>query len=118
VSIQTPTLEDWVDAETDADADEQHDDSGDENAPGWGESTIRCECGADISQWHTNAESRRLVRVYATETGRVPACPECVEYPSGDHSFDTIPHAIRAAEPTSSCERVDHVALILREVTR
>jgi len=116
VSIQTPTLEDWVDAETDAD--DHDDDSAGENAPAWPESTIRCECGADISQWHTNAESRRLKRVYATEDGRLPACPSCAEYPSGDHSFDTIPHAIRAAEPSSSCERVDHVALILREVTR
>jgi hypothetical protein len=113
VSTQTPTLEHWLDADASEDDVEN---SAAESRPQWAESAIRCRCGADISQWHTDAESRRLKRAYARTDGRLPACPDCVEYPSGDHRFDTIPHAIRAAEPESTCDRVDHIDLVLREV--
>lgn len=116
MSRATTSLDEWIDLEPDDET--SGDDATDENAPDWPESAIRCRCGADIGRWHTPAESRRLRRVYANGDGRVPACPDCIDFESGSHDHDSVPHAVRQLEPESSCDRFDHVELVLREVDR
>jgi len=61
----------------------------------WGEHAVRCQCGADIRQWHSAAETRRVRRLYADPDGRVPACPACAEYRTDSHTLFSVVHAVR-----------------------
>lgn len=113
------TLDDWVDT----------DEIGSE--PVYGQDTLsgdcwepdepQCQCGVSITKWHSDAGARRMVRVYGdTDEGTVPGCPACVDWGHGEDKMDqkveSVPHAIKALEPTSSVERYSRQELLLREV--
>lgn len=74
----------------------------------WTLTALRCECGADITEWHTNTRARSLVRAYGGEDGRVPHCPACVSARSGeDGAIQTVPKAVRQSEGESTIERME-----------
>jgi len=89
-------------------------------AADWTPTSLRCECGADITEWHTTARARALVRAYADGSGRVPACPECVRDRSGvSQSLSTVPKAIVHMDDQSTSDRMDaerRLEVMLREV--
>ena len=65
--------------------------------------TPRCQCGADITEWHAPAEARRLLRLYG-RGGEMLACPECIE--TGPHGDDArgVARAVKHRETESSVE--------------
>ena len=63
----------------------------------WGEHAVRCQCGEDIRQWHSAAETRRVRRLYGDEDGEVPACPACAEYRTDSQVLFSVVHAVRQA---------------------
>ena len=86
----------------------------------WAPTALRCQCGADITEWHTTARARELVRVYSNEDGRVPVCPACIRDRSGvGDALTTVPKAIVHMNRESSSERMDsdkRLEVMLREV--
>jgi len=63
----------------------------------WGEHAVRCQCGEDIRQWHSAAETRRVRRLYADSDGKVPACPACTDVRHNERVFFSVVHAVRQA---------------------
>lgn len=63
----------------------------------WGDHAVRCQCGEDIRQWHSAAETRRVRRLYADADGDVPACPACTELRHNNRVFFSVVHAVRQA---------------------
>ena len=61
------------------------------------EHAVRRQCGADIRQWHSAAETRRVRRLYGDEDGEVPACPACAEYRTDSQVLFSVAHAVRQA---------------------
>lgn len=88
-------------------------DNSDESRPQWDVSGVECECGADISEWHSRAEARRLARIYGTEGSSVPKCPSCVEWRNPANKTDTVTHAVKHMQTSSSVEQQSHVEAVL-----
>lgn len=89
--------------------------------PQWAAAAIECDCGEDITQWHTVVEARRLRRQYARDDGTVPACPDCVEMGAGNDDPVGVAKAIVHAETEASTTPMDadrRLEVITREVER
>lgn len=88
----------------------------------WSPTSLRCECGADITEWHTTARARSLVRAYGDASGRVPVCPACIQERNGvEDALATVPKAMANMTRESSIEEMDadrRLEVILREVKR
>jgi len=76
------------------------------NRPQWARAAIECECGEDITRWHTTVEARRLRRQYGTDTGTLPACPNCVDMGGGSDDPVGVAKAIVHAETESSATQM------------
>lgn len=73
-------------------------------AADWRVTTLACECGADITEWHPPAQARRLVRVYGVD-GVVPACPGCQSSRNGiEEDVGTVSKAVAQKRDESSVE--------------
>ena len=82
----------------------------------WRVTALRCQCGADITEWHSRAEARRLVRMYGVD-GRVLACPACQEPRNGiDEDLGTVPKAVSQRHEETTAEFHSRSKLALREV--
>ena len=107
MSKAQPTLSDFASGQ-DADDDGEHDDASQTPAEtaGWRAEPPRCQCGADLENWHSAAEARRMVRQFGRKDGTVPACPACTEYshPSGD--MTGVARAIRVSDRTATADRL------------
>lgn len=76
------------------------------DAAEWSVTTMECECGADITEWHAPAQARRLVRIYGGD-GTVPACPACQAPRSKvSDAIQSVPKAMAQLSEESSVERV------------
>jgi len=111
MSRTQPTLTDFSTVEQ-ADTDES-----DETRPQWAESTVRCQCGADITHWHSAVAAREIARVYDCGNG-VVACPNCTENRGNHSEVETVPQAVRARDTESTAERKNPVTLALKEAKR
>ena len=79
--------------------------------PLWAPTGVRCQCGADITEWHTRARARTLLRYYGDGAGRVVACPACVTMSDNSTSSVTsVPKAVGYRKPESSVTVVDEDA--------
>lgn len=82
----------------------------------WRVTGLECQCGADITEWHSRAEARRLVRMYGVD-GRVLACPACQDPRNGiDEDLGTVPKAVSQSQREATAEFQSRSKLALREV--
>lgn len=89
--------------------------------PEWARTAIECDCGEDITQWHTTVEARRLRRQYATEDGTLPGCPECVDLGPGNGDPVGVAKAIVHVETEASATKMSperQLEVMTREVER
>lgn len=63
--------------------------------PQWADGTVRCECGAAVTNWHSPVRAREILRMYGNGDGEVLACPSCLQARTGaDSDITTVPKAI------------------------
>ena len=114
MSTEKPTLDEFVTAEP---VEPTEPSQPAESRPQWAEATLRCECGADVSEWHRGAERRRIRRHYATIDGRVPACPSCVDQsPAASTPITSVVDAVAKRDTDSSAEVSSEIKLLYAEV--
>ena len=84
----------------------------------WQPGGPRCQCGADIREWHTHARARTLLRYYGQE-GRVVACPACVSMSDNSASeITSVTEAVAYREHESSVRVVDEEQRLEAEYAR
>jgi hypothetical protein len=110
-----------VDVESAGETDAESESEGEQPLTGahWEPQSPQCECGVPVEEWHAPAEARRMVRIYGdSAASTVPVCPACVDWTKCSHRQheDTIPHAMKELNATSSVERRSQKELVLQEV--
>ena len=105
-----------VDADTDG---QKTRTQSDERRPQWSAERLRCQCGADIREWHSTTRAREIVRIYANADGVVPGCPACQDWGHNQEQTDEdVPHAIKNMQMSSSAEFTDRATLALKALKR
>lgn len=121
MSRSTTTLSDWMDVDDSSQGDAGEEPESEQALTGadWQPKQPQCECGVPVEEWHATAEARRMVRIYGDSDAKtVPVCPACVDWTNCSHRQheDTIPHAVKELEASSSIERCSKKEIVLQEV--
>jgi len=107
MSKAQPTLSDFA---TDADDEDAAEEDGTTQPlaerAGWRVEPPRCQCGADLLEWHSRAEARRMVRQFGNENGDAVACPSCTTYSHPSGEMTGVARAVRISDRKATAEPV------------
>ena len=107
MSKAQPTLSDFATEAEDDETDEQDDNTQPLiEAAGFAAEPPRCQCGADLLEWHSKAEARRMVRQFGDENGDAIACPSCTSYSHPSGQMTGVARAVRISDRKSTAEPV------------
>ncbi|KOX93275.1 hypothetical protein [Halorubrum tropicale] len=105
MSKAQPTLFDFkADAEGDEQPEQDTEAQSQREAAGWRVEPPRCQCGADLLEWHSKAEARRMVRQFGDADGEAIACPSCTSYSHPSGEMTGVARAVRISDRQSTVE--------------